>query len=421
MQTDESSSVSIDIDDSGLMPEEMESSDEDVLRVNRRGRRLRVIESDSKDEADEVDLDLPANFHLRRYGRLSWNLRELERREELIDWLKEVEKNPSAGREALDPRREELEVVANWRQQDREHQEIYFDIRIPRSPVKGYWVLKSDGKRNVLSSYYAAQMRLNVSQTRSDGNAAYGDPEHPLYDVIKNSNRTCYVARPPMDIIYVASLIHPDKMGADLWETIKSIEPVQEDNQLQDYIGIYNGNQGNFSMRTGNFSPKEQNRSIFDKTIGSNDPEYCIEKKVILCNSTNTKEIGEGFLKAYGHKFNKIHGVERYIITETAKPPSDLIKKAHKYAVDGVPMFEFVEDEDLERSSPPLWATLDQVTTLPYTICKKDLLIRYDPNNPYEKRHYKSFKNFDRLVEEFGYPPEEYFVTVDDSRDHLRY
>ncbi|OXA41887.1 uncharacterized protein LOC118438951 isoform X2 [Folsomia candida] len=151
MQTDDSSSVPIDIDpdDSGLVSEDVESSDEYVMRVDRRGRRSGVIYSDSEDEEDEddddldrsspdtqsgsssdmtADLDLPENFHLRRYGRLSWNLRELQRREELIDWLKEVEKNPSAGREAFEERREELELAANWGQQDREHLEINFDI-----------------------------------------------------------------------------------------------------------------------------------------------------------------------------------------------------------------------------------------------------------------------------------------------------
>ncbi|OXA60869.1 uncharacterized protein LOC118434259 [Folsomia candida] len=423
-----------------------DSDDENVFTVCSRKRKALPIvssdESESEDEEDDgddildrsspdpqpesssdmtADLDLPQNFHLRRYGRLSWNLRELERREELIDWLKEVEKNPSAGMAAFDPRREELELAANWRQEDREHKEVYFDIHIKGSRVKGYWVLKADGKRNVLSSYYGLVMRGNVSQTTDNKNAEYRDPEHPLHDVIKDSNRTSNEAKPPMDIIYAASLIHPDNMGVDLWETIKTIESVQVGNKFEDYIGKYNGDRGHFSIRTSNFSPKGSNQEIFNRTVDSNDPCYCIEKKVILCDSTYTKEIGEGFLMAYGQKYNKIHGVERYIITETSTPPSDLIKKAHKYVVDGVPMFEFVEDEDLDRSSPPLWATLDQVTTLPYTICKKDLIIRYDPNFPDDKRHYKTFKNFDRLVEEFGYPPEEYFVTVDGSRDHLRY
>ncbi|OXA40506.1 uncharacterized protein LOC118439281 [Folsomia candida] len=443
MQTDESSSVSIDInqaDDSGLLSEDMESSDEDVVILRRGGRKLRVICSDSEDDDDEnvvfldrsnpdpqpgssrdmtVDLDLLENFHLRRYGKLSRNLRELECREELIDWLKEVEKNPSAGRATFDQRREELELAANWRQEDREHREIYFDIRITGSSVKGYWVLRAEGKRNVLSSYYAANMRLGASQARIDRNANYRNPEHPLHDSIQNSRKTTNEVRPPMDIVYVASLIHPDNMGVDLWETIKSIEPVQQGNKMRDYVGKYNGNKGRFSMRGSNFTKPGGNQEIYNRTVDSDDSVYCVEKKIILCNSTYTKEIGEGFLMAYGHKYNEIHGVERYIMTEAATPPADLIKKAHKYAVDGVPMFEFVED--LDRSNPPLWATLDLVTTLPYTICKKDLIIRYDPNFPDDKRHYKSFKNFDRLVEEFGYPPEEYFITIDGSRNHLRY
>ncbi|OXA59589.1 hypothetical protein Fcan01_04338 [Folsomia candida] len=276
MQTDDSSSVPIDIDpdDSGLVSEDVESSDEYVMRVDRRGRRSGVIYSDSEDEEDEddddldrsspdtqsgsssdmtADLDLPENFHLRRHGRLSWNLRELQRREELIDWLKEVEKNPLAGRAAFDQRREELELAANWRQQDGEHMEIYFDIHIPRSRVKGFYVFKSNRRRNALASYYAAQMRLSVSQARSDASESYRNPEHPLHDVLKESVQTSDEARPPMDIIYVASLIHPDNMGVDLWETVKSIEPVQNGNKFENYIGIYNGNKGRFAMRASNF------------------------------------------------------------------------------------------------------------------------------------------------------------------------
>ncbi|XP_035715715.1 uncharacterized protein LOC118438926 [Folsomia candida] len=254
-ESPKSSEIYVDLSD---------SDEEDVFTVcSRKRKALPIVSSDeSEDEEDDgddnldlsnsdpqpshsrdinPDLDLPENFHSRRYGKLSNNLRELERREELIDWLKEVEKNPSAGRAAYDQRREELELAGNWRQQDREHGEIYFDIRIPGSPVKGYWVLKSDGKRNVLSSYYAAQMRLSVSQTRSDANESYRDPANPLHDVIKDSMRKSVEARPPMDIIYTASLILPANMGVDLWETMQSVEPVQ------DYVGIYNGDLGRFS------------------------------------------------------------------------------------------------------------------------------------------------------------------------------
>lgn len=74
------------------MSEDVESSDEYVMRVDRRGRRSGVIYSDSEDEEDEddddldrsspdtqsgsssdmtADLDLPENFHLRRHGRVN--------------------------------------------------------------------------------------------------------------------------------------------------------------------------------------------------------------------------------------------------------------------------------------------------------------------------------------------------------------
>lgn len=139
-------------------------------------------------------------------------------------------------------------------------------------------------------------MRLSVSQARSDASESYRNPEHPLHDVLKESVQTSDEARPPMDIIYVASLIHPDNMGVDLWETVKSIEPVQVENKLEDYVGIYNGNKGRFAMRPSNLTITVRNQEIYNRTVGCDDPDYCVEKKVILCNSTYTKEIGEGFL-----------------------------------------------------------------------------------------------------------------------------
>lgn len=45
--------------------------------------------------------------------------------------------------------------------------------------------------------------------------------------------------------------------------------------------------------------------------------------------------------------------------------------------------------------------------------------MRYDPQFPDDKRHYKTFKTFAKMVEEFGDPPPNYFITKDHSRDEL--
>lgn len=45
--------------------------------------------------------------------------------------MKEVEKDPSAGREILDVRRKELETAAHLRQEDRDQMDLQFDVRIP--------------------------------------------------------------------------------------------------------------------------------------------------------------------------------------------------------------------------------------------------------------------------------------------------
>lgn len=139
-------------------------------------------------------------------------------------------------------------------------------------------------------------MRTGVSQTMTDRNATYRDEDHPLHDVVKKSMRESNQARPPMDIIYVASLIPKDKMDETLLRTMKRIEPVQDGDGVEDYIGIYCGKGGRFSMRTSNFVRETGMSRIYQRTVGAEDPDFCAQKKVILCNSTYTKEIGEGFL-----------------------------------------------------------------------------------------------------------------------------
>lgn len=102
----------------------------------------------------------------------------------------------------------------------------------------------------------------------------------------------------------------------------------------------------------------------------------------------------------------------------TATPPPDIIRKAQKYADDGVPLFNIIQDGD--QAHPPPWATLDEVTTLPWTVSQKDLIVRYDPRHPDVKRHYKNFQNLKQLIDEFGEPPTTYYVTGDGSRDDLK-
>ncbi|XP_035710729.1 uncharacterized protein LOC118436533 isoform X1 [Folsomia candida] len=208
-------------------------------------------------------------------------------------------------------------------------------------------------------------------------------------------------------------------MGIDVFETLKSLEPVPNGAGMEDYIGSYCG-PGRSSVRPSHFIPAEtaSHSHIFKRTVGSEDPDFCAEKKIVLCDSTYTKEIGEGFLLAYAQKYNRMHDTHRYIITETATPSAELIQKAQQYVIDEVPMFRYIKDGD--RSHPPRWATLDQVTTLPYTVSPKNVILRFDPEHPDEKRYYKTFKNLGRLVEEFGDPPPSYFVTMDNSRERFR-
>ncbi|XP_035710730.1 uncharacterized protein LOC118436533 isoform X2 [Folsomia candida] len=162
-----------------------DDEDEEVLQIlKNRKRKARVIDSDSEESEDEDEeedetLDRSTSdsgsssseenqdFTQRKYGKLSNNYRQQVSREELIDWLKEVEKDPSAGREILDVRRKELETAAHLRQEDRDQMDLQFDVRIPGSSVKGFYVVNASGKRNRLSSYYAAVMRSGVSQAKT--------------------------------------------------------------------------------------------------------------------------------------------------------------------------------------------------------------------------------------------------------------
>ncbi len=99
-------------------------------------------------------------------------------------------------------------------------------------------------------------------------------------------------------------------------------------------------------------------------------------------------------------------------------PPPELIRKAHDYVKNGVKMF--VARKNGERSHPPPWATLEQVTTLPWTVGEDDVILRFDAQNPTKKRHWKSFQTFKELVDEFGTAPPVYFVTMHGDRDKFK-
>lgn len=96
----------------------------------------------------------------------------------------------------------------------------------------------------------------------------------------------------------------------------------------------------------------------------------------------------------------------------------DDIIKAQKYVDDGTPMFRALKKG--ETPWPPPWATVEQATTLPWTVDETDLIVRYDPGNPTIKQHYKSFQNLEQLVAEFGDPPPSYFVTMKESREKFK-
>jgi hypothetical protein len=98
-----------------------------------------------------------------------------------------------------------------------------------------------------------------------------------------------------MDIIYVASLYRP--LGKTLFETVM-LEAVQGGPVLvQDYPGSFaGGGNGFFSMRANHFTAKQTPSQIYQRTVGSDNPMNCAEKRVVLCDSKNTKEVGEGFL-----------------------------------------------------------------------------------------------------------------------------
>ncbi|OXA64742.1 hypothetical protein Fcan01_02178 [Folsomia candida] len=345
-----------------------------------------------------------------RHGNLSKNKHEQLAREELLDWLGGVAKmKPRPVRN--DTMREDLERKANWGQQRYDGKlEVLFATSIPKSPVKGYYITRSDGKRNGLSSYYGSQMRGGISQAKSDRNEAYLDPSHPLHENIKMSMTQSTHNRPPMDLIYVATLFPPEEIKPNLMETHLGLEPVQSEEGsnhglVEEYGGSCCGDKGQFSIRASHFTMTSE---IYIRTIGRLvDPMACMEKKIILCDSTSTKEMGEGFMMIYMQRYNRIHNCNRYIITVTATPPPDIIRKAQKYADDGVPLFNIIQDGD--QAHPPPWATLDE-----------DLIVRYDPRHPDVKRHYKHFQNLKQLIDEFGEPPTTYYVTGDGSRDHLK-
>ncbi|XP_035711144.1 uncharacterized protein LOC110863583 [Folsomia candida] len=326
-----------------------------------------------------------------RYGDLSDNVYQQFHREVLLDWLDEVMKMKVPVRN--ETKRLELENAADWGQQRRKDKlVVQFDTKIPGSSIKGYYVLKADGWRNNLFSYFRRAMKDGISLSHRERNMAYKDPDHPLYDTINSSKSSSDDKRPPLDIVYIATLFAKEHVKMSLIDIMKKeLGPVLEA-----------------------LTPSH----IYIRTVGSPNPLACMQSKVILCDSTATKQSVEGFLMAYARKTNELLGYERYIDTATASPEFEYIKKAMKYAEDKVPLFRIVEKGD--RSHPPLWATMEQATTLPYTITEEELILRFDPDRPELKRHYKSFQNMAHLISELGDPPESYFYTNDKSRNEFK-
>lgn len=168
--------------------------------------------------------------------------------------------------------------------------------------MKGYYITRSDGKRNGLSSYYGSQMRGGISQAKSDRNEAYLDPSHPLHENIKMSMTQSTHNRPPMDLIYVATLFPPEEIKPNLMETHLGLEPVQSEEGsnhglVEEYGGSCCGDKGQFSIRVTHLTRTVNPSEIYIRTIGRLvDPMACMEKKIILCDSTSTKEMGEGFM-----------------------------------------------------------------------------------------------------------------------------
>ncbi|XP_035704378.1 uncharacterized protein LOC110845132 isoform X1 [Folsomia candida] len=356
-----------------------------------------------------------------RHGDLSDNVYEQFHREVLLDWLEEVRKMKPPVRN--DTKRLELENAANWGQQRRKGKlVVQFDTKIPGSPIKGYYVMKADGWRNNLFSYFKRAMKDGISLSHRERNMAYRDPHHPLYDTIKDSNSSSGDKRPPLDIVYIATLFPKEHLKISLIDIMKKeLGPVLESEplfRLLYYIGIFAGRCGYFSMRDDHFTATLKPSHIYIRTVGSPNPLACMQNKVILCDSTATKQALEGFLMAYARKTNEVLGYERYIDTETASPDFEYIKKAIKYADDKIPLFRIVEKGD--RSHPPLWANMEQATTLPYTITEEELILRFDPDRPEVKRHYKSFQDMAHLISEVGDPPERYFYTNDKSRNEFK-
>ncbi|OXA64502.1 hypothetical protein Fcan01_01576 [Folsomia candida] len=356
-----------------------------------------------------------------RYGDLSDNVYQQFHREVLLDWLDEVMKMKVPVRN--ETKRLELENAADWGQQRRKDKlVVQFDTKIPGSSIKGYYVLKADGWRNNLFSYFRRAMKDGISLSHRERNMAYKDPDHPLYDTINSSKSSSDDKRPPLDIVYIATLFAKEHVKMSLIDIMKKeLGPVLEGEtlfRLLYYIGICGGHRGFFSMRDTHFTAALTPSHIYIRTVGSPNPLACMQSKVILCDSTATKQSVEGFLMAYARKTNELLGYERYIDTATASPEFEYIKKAMKYAEDKVPLFRIVEKGD--RSHPPLWATMEQATTLPYTITEEELILRFDPDRPELKRHYKSFQNMAHLISELGDPPESYFYTNDKSRNEFK-
>ncbi|XP_035706834.1 uncharacterized protein LOC118435243 [Folsomia candida] len=355
-----------------------------------------------------------------RHGDLSDNVYEQFHREVLLDWLDEVMKMKVPV--SNDTKRLELEEAANWGQQRRKGKLlVQFDTKIPGSKVKGYYVIRS-GARNSLVSYYKKVMKDGISQSRRLRTMEYRDSNHPLHETIKHSNSSSKDKRPPLDIVYIATLFAKEHLNMSLIEIMKKeFGPVLEGEtllRLLYYIGIFAGTTGYFSMRDTHFTKTLDPSHIYLRTIGSLNPLACMENKVILCDSAATKQCLEGFLMAYARKTNEVVGYERYIDTDTASPHFEYIKKAIKYAEDEIPLFRIVEKGD--RSHPPLWATMEEATTLPYTITEEELILRFDPDRPEVKRHYKSFQDLAHLISEVGDPPESYFYTNQKSRKEFK-
>ncbi|XP_035701941.1 uncharacterized protein LOC110842459 isoform X1 [Folsomia candida] len=142
-----------------------------------------------------------------RYGNLAGNVYQQFHREVLLDWLDEVMKMKVPVRN--DTKRLELEHAADWGQQRRKEKlVVQFDTKIPGSSIKGYYVMKSDGWRNSLFSYYKRGFKNGISQSQRERNMAYKDPDHPLYDTINSSKSSSDDKRPPLGHRLYCHIVH---------------------------------------------------------------------------------------------------------------------------------------------------------------------------------------------------------------------